>query len=170
MKTCTVRAEMPGDEAAISALTETAFNASRHGYHGEACIVQGLREAGDLSLSLVAVNMDLAIVGHCAFSPVEISDGSPGWFVLGPVSVIPLRQHSGIGSGLVAEGIERLRAMGACGCAVLGDPEFYGRLGFSHDPALALPGIQSEHFMRLVLQGPAPKGLVELPAAFSLAS
>ncbi|AKH43123.1 putative acetyltransferase [Altererythrobacter atlanticus] len=169
MRCCLVRSEQPGDEAPIGALTEAAFSASRHGHNGEKQLVEQLRISGDLALSLVAVNMDLAIIGHCAFSPVSFSDETPGWFALGPISVIPLRQHSGIGSNLLEEGLERLRQMGARGCIVVGDPEFYGRFGFAHDPALTLPILpdqDQEYLLRLTLEGPPPKGTVQLAPAF----
>ena len=89
-------------------------------------------------LSLVAEAQDDPI-GHAAFSPVTISDGSEGWYGLGPVSVIPSRQGEGIGTALVREGIARLCRLGAQGCVVLGEPGYYERFGFRHDPALAFP-------------------------------
>jgi len=33
------------------------------------------------------------MVGHVAFSPVTLSDGTPGWYGLGPVSVLPAYQR-----------------------------------------------------------------------------
>lgn len=162
----TIRDERPGDAPAIAALTTAVFRDMAHSDGSEAVIVERLRADGDLAISLVAENLDLAIVGHAVFSPVSISDGTPHWYGLGPVSVIPLRQRAGIGSALIGEGIERLRQMGARGCVVLGDPGYYGRFGFEHDPALAYPGPPPEYFQRLVLSSPLPQGTVSYAPAF----
>lgn len=85
----TVRDEAPGDEAAIAAVTAAAFRGAPHSDGSEAEIIERLRVAGDLAVSLVAVDADGAIVGHVAFSPVTISDGTSGWYGLGPVSSFP---------------------------------------------------------------------------------
>lgn len=161
-----VREEAPGDAPAIAALTAAAFRDHPHGSGTEAAIVARLRADGDLALSLVAENMDRAIIGHIAFSPVAIADGARGWFGLGPVSVIPLRQRAGIGSALIRDGLRRLAESGAHGCVVLGDPAYYARFGFAHDPALTYAGAPAEYFQRLVLRGDPPRGPVRYAPAF----
>lgn len=162
-----IRDERGGDEAAIAALTEAAFRETPHSSGTEAAIVGHLRADGDLSLSLVAETDDRAIVGHVAFSPVTIADGAPGWFGLGPASVIPLRQRAGIGAALIGEGLERLRKRGANGCVVLGEPAYYGRFGFRHDPRLSFPGPPPEYFQALAMTGPIPRGMVRYAPAFA---
>jgi putative acetyltransferase len=57
--------------------------------------------------------MDGRVVGHIAFSPVTISGGTPDWYGLGPVSVLPEYQRQGIGKALIHEGLSRLRSMQA---------------------------------------------------------
>lgn len=164
-----IRPEQPGDTHAIRALTTAAFATAPHSSGTEAAIVDGLRAVGALTLSLVAVAGDAgptAILGHVAFSPVTIDGADCGWFGLGPVSVRPDRQRGGIGSGLIREGLRRLRAMGAGGCVVLGDPAYYGRFGFAADPALVLEGVPPEYFMRLGFGAEAPAGAVRYHAAF----
>ena len=71
-----IRPEAGADHDAIEALTVAAFLNAPHTDHNEQLIVRDLRQAGALSLSLVA---ELAgqVVGHLCFSPVTISDGSP---------------------------------------------------------------------------------------------
>ena len=160
----TIRKERPADEQAITALIDAAFRDAPHSDGTEAAIVERLRADGDLALSLVAAEGSL--VGHVAFSPVTLSDGTPRWYGLGPVSVIPLRQRAGIGSALIEEGLERLRQMDAGGCVVLGDPAYYRRFGFAHDAALAYPGPPPEYFQRMILSGPAPQGTVSYAPAF----
>jgi putative acetyltransferase len=162
----TIRPELPGDAPAIRALTEAAFRNVAHSDGSEADVVDRLRADGDLTLSLVTTNMDKAIIGHIAFSPVTISDGSEGWYGLGPCSVIPTRQRTGIGSAQVEAGLAELRARGARGVVLLGSPKYYGRFGFEHDPVLAYPDAPAEYFQRLVLVGEAPSGTVRYAPAF----
>ena len=68
--------------------------------------------ANALAISLVA-EVDGEVVGHIAFSPVTISDGSQNWYGLGPISVLPKCQRQGIGRALMQEGLSRLKARGA---------------------------------------------------------
>lgn len=166
MKPWTVRDERPGDEPAIAAITAAAFRDAPHSSGTEAAIVERLRAAGELALSLVLVNSDQAIIGHAAFSPVSISDGSAGWYGLGPVSVIPLRQRTGIGSTLIETGLARLRERGAAGCVVLGDSRLYARFGFRHHPRLGFPGPPAEYFQAIAFGATVPEGTVRYARAF----
>ena len=159
-----IRPETPADAPAIAALTTAAFAAAPHASGREAAIVDALRAAGALALSLVAD--DGGVVGHVAFSPVTIDGREAGWFGLGPVAVAPDRQGQGIGSALIREGLARLAAMGARGCVLLGDPGYYRRFGFEVDPALVLPDVPPEYFMRLMLAGTPPKGTVAFHPGF----
>ena len=49
---------------------------------------------------------------------------------------------------------------------LLGNPAYYARFGFAHDPALVYPGPPAEYFQRLVLAGEAPSGTVTYAPAF----
>ena len=160
-----IRPEAPGDAATIFALTEAAFRNMPVSDGDEAELVDRLRADGDLALSLVAEHAG-QIVGHIAFSPVTLSDGSTGWYGLGPVSVWPEYHRQGIGSALVQRGIAELRERGARGIVLLGDPAYYARFGFEADPALRYPGPPAEYFQRLVLEGEAPKAIVTYARAF----
>lgn len=160
-----IRPERAGDEAAIRALVESAFTGHPHSDGSEPGIVDGLRADGDLAISLVAVEGS-EIVGHVAFSPVTVSDGSREWFGLGPVAVDPARQGEGIGAALIERGLGLLRDRGAAGCVVLGDPAYYGRFGFAHDPALAYPGPPAEYFQRLAFATSGAQGVVSYAPAF----
>jgi putative acetyltransferase len=160
-----IRPEAQDDEAAIYALTEAAFKEMEHADGDEQDLVNRLRADGDLTLSLVAED-DAVIVGHIAFSPVSISDGSKDWYGLGPVSVLPARQGEGIGSKLVNAGLDQLRQLGARGCVLLGDPAYYRRFGFRHDPRLQYPGPPAEYFQCLVLEGAMPTGTVSYSPGF----
>jgi putative acetyltransferase len=107
-----VRSETAADTAAIEAVTIAAFLHASHTSHTEQVIVEALREAGQLTVSLVA-DAEGVVVGHVAISPVSIADGASGWYGLGPISVAPEYQRRGIGSCLMREGLRVLREQGA---------------------------------------------------------
>lgn len=161
----TIRPERAGDERAIHEVVRAAFDGHPHSDGSEPAIVDALRADGDLTISLVAEDGG-AIVGHVAFSPVTISDGSEGWFGLGPVAVAPQRQREGIGAALIERALALLHERDAAGCVVLGDPAYYGRFGFAHDPALAYPVPPPEYFQRLVMGASDASGSVNYADAF----
>lgn len=165
MRVC-IRQEQRSEAEAIEALVAAAFRDARHSSHTEQFIVKALREAGQLALSLVAEE-EGALVGHVAVSPVTISDGSDGWYGLGPISVAPARQGQGIGSRLMQEALAELRRRDAAGCVVLGDPGYYGRFGFQAEPALVLPDVPPEYFQALAFRGRVPTGRVSYHEAFN---
>lgn len=166
---CTIRPEIREDRAVIHALTEAAFREAPHSSHTEQFIVDALRSRGELSLSLVA-EKDGQVVGHIALSPVTISDGSTGWYGLGPVSVLPGWQGQGIGAALMHAVLDALREQDAQGCVVLGEPAYYGRFGFRAEPGLVLPGVPPEYFQALCLRPPMAQGEVSYSTAFEAAA
>lgn len=83
-----IRNETPEDHSVISQVTIEAFRPLGFEILNEPYIIEALRAAGALTISLVA-EIDHRVIGHIAFSPVTVSDGTPGWFALGPVSVLP---------------------------------------------------------------------------------
>lgn len=160
-----IRPERTGDERAIHDVVHGAFADHPHSDGSEPAIVDTLRADGDLAISLVAEDGG-EIVGYVAFSLVTVSNGSEGWFGLGPVAVAPQRQREGIGAALIEQGLALLRERAAAGCVVLGDPVYYGRFGFLHDPALTYPGPPPEYFQRLVMGGSGASGIVTYAPAF----
>lgn len=161
-----VREEVPADAAAIADVVRRAFVKAEHSDQTEPAIVERLRDAGALTISLVAEE-DGELVGHVAMSPVLIGGHDFGWFGLGPVAVNPDRQGKGIGSTLVHAGLDRLRALGAAGCVVLGEPDYYGRFGFAADEKLRFVDAPAEYFMALNLAGDNPvSGIVDYHPAF----
>lgn len=165
MKTLIIRPEAKDDIPAIEAVTVSAFLNAPHTDHNEQFILAGLRDAGALTISLVA-EMQGTLVGNVAVSPVSLSDGSLGWFGLGPVSVSPEWQGLGIGSELVREVLKRLAGQGAAGCVVLGDPSYYQRFGFANAPNLVLPDVPPEYFMARSFGVSIPSGTVTYHPAF----
>ncbi|MHA7820814.1 MAG: GNAT family N-acetyltransferase [Erythrobacter sp.] len=161
----TIRPEAAGDEKAIFTIIEAAFARMDHADGDEQQLVDRLREDGDLALSLVAEDGE-RIVGHIAFSRVTISDGAQGWYGLGPVSVRPGDQRLGIGGALIRRGIADLRTSGAKGIVLLGNPQYYARFGFAHEPQLSFPGPPAEYFQALLLDGDLPAGEVTYARGF----
>ncbi|MCC6346229.1 MAG: N-acetyltransferase [Nitrospirales bacterium] len=139
---------MQSDAELISGIIRAAFENHPHSNHTEQFIVNALRAAGALTLSLVA-EVGGKVAGHIAFSPVAVSDGSCGWYGLGPVSVLPECQRQGIGKSLIHEGLSLLKASGARGCVLVGDPGYYERFGFRNSPKLTLEGVPQEFFLAL---------------------
>lgn len=160
-----IRPENPADVAAIHSLTREAFKDHPHSDGTEHFIVDRLRSAGALSLSLVA-EVEGVVVGHVAFSPVEFSDGSAGWFGLGPVSVLPSFQGQGIGGALIRRGLEILKERAAAGCVVVGDPQLYRKFGFQNDPQITFADCAPQYFLVQPLSSTPASGMVTYNAAF----
>ena len=106
------------------------------------------------------------MVGHIAFSPLTITDGTPDWDGLGPVSVLPDYQRQGIGKALREEGLSRLRSTGARGCCLVGHPDDCRKFGFSNAPERVREGVPQEFFFALPFEGPVPQGTVTFHEAF----
>jgi putative acetyltransferase len=87
-----IRPENEADVRAITEVTVSAFKTLAISNHTEQFIIVALRAAKALTVSLVA-EVDRRVVGHIAFSPVSISDGTQNWYGLGPVSVLPAYQR-----------------------------------------------------------------------------
>ncbi|OTG68841.1 GNAT family N-acetyltransferase [Acinetobacter sp. ANC 4470] len=166
MQNLIIRNESLADYAAISHVIEQAFKDQQYSTHIEQFIVNTLRDAQQLTISLLAVlNQD--VVGHIAISSVSISSGADGWFGLGPIAVSPEWQQHGIGSTLMNTALKQLKAMGAAGCVVLGDPNFYAQFGFQPINSLILEDVPAEYFQALSFDGKFPQGIVTYHAAFS---
>ena len=161
-----IRSETSADVGAIAEVTAAAFKTLAISNQTEQFIIAALRAAKVLTVSLVA-EVDGRIVGHIAFSPVTISDGSADWYGLGPVSVLPEHQRRGIGSALIQEGILRLKDLGARGCCLVGHPEYYRRFGFQNVRGLVCEGVPEEVFFALSLDGHIPQGIVEFHSGFT---
>lgn len=160
-----IRDEKASDVGAITEVTVAAFKTLEISGHTEQFIVEALRAANALTVSLVA-ELDGRVVGHTAFSPVTLSDGTADWCGLGPVSVLPEYQRRGIGKALIQEGLSRLEKRGAKGCCLVGHPQYYRKFGFENVAGLALEGVPPEVFFALSFDGPFPQGSVTFHEGF----
>jgi putative acetyltransferase len=167
MSSISIRSETPSDVDAVSTVNRAAFEDHPFSEQTEHLIVDALREAGALSVSLVAI-LDGAVVGHIAFSPAPVGGALTGWYLLGPLAVLPEHQRAGIGSMLVDAGVDRLKAMGARGCVLVGDAAYYRRFGFRTFPELVYAGVPGEYVLGLPLGSEVPVGEIHAHEAFLL--
>lgn len=163
-----IRFEDPKDWCAIRTLVQAAFLHHPFSHQTEHLLVDALREADALLVSLVAEE-DGEIVGHIAFSDVLIDSRDCGWVGMGPLAARVDRQRRGIGSALVLAGLEAVRKLGKRGCVLAGDPAFYDRFGFKTDERLSLEGVPPQYFLSLAFDGESvPKGAVAFHPAFGI--
>jgi putative acetyltransferase len=156
-----IRSEKPYDFGAIRRLLEAVF-----GRVGEAVLVDRLRADGDSVISLVAVD-GVSVVGHVLLSKMTAPFPCLG---LGPVSVQPERQRSGIGNSLIRRGLLCARQGSWDAVFVLGDPEYYRRFGFDAELAsdFASP-YAGPHLMVMPLKASLPVtwGNIDYAPAFA---
>ncbi|MBW2005943.1 MAG: N-acetyltransferase [Deltaproteobacteria bacterium] len=161
----TIRNETDHDMNAITEVTVAAFETLEISNHTEQFIIAALRAAKALAVSLVA-EVDGQGIGHIAFSPVTISDGTLNWYGLGPVSVLPAYQRQGIGKTLIREGLSRLKEMKAQGCCLVGHPDYYRKFGFDNTSELVYEGVPQEVFFVMSFHGQTPQGTVVFHEGF----
>ncbi len=160
-----IRTEVRSDYPGIRQVHLEAFANHPYSHQTEHLIVDALRDAGALTISLVA-ERENAVVGHIAFSPITIDGEDVRWYILGPVGVLPSLQRQSIGSALVKRGLELLRASGAHGCMLVGPPEYYQRFGFRHDHMMVVQDVPPEVVLCLPFSDGVPPGKVEHHEAF----
>lgn len=160
-----IRNEKGSDFGKITEVTIEAFKTLEISNYTEQFIIEALRAAKALAVSLVA-EKDGCIIGHIAFSPVTISDGTTNWYGLGPISVLPEHQRKGIGKALIKEGLSRLKNLNAQGCCVVGHPDYYKKFGFKTISGLVLEGVPEEVFLSLPFSKNIPQGSVEFHEGF----
>ncbi|MEP1535866.1 MAG: N-acetyltransferase [Paracoccaceae bacterium] len=154
-----IRDEHTEDADILHQLTYDAFKPMTFSNDSEADCLRQLRADGDLFVSLVAELND-EIIGHAAFSPAHIGAEAGRWFGLGPISVRIDHQRQGVGRALIAKGLERLRASGAAGCVLLGNPDVYRSSGFRSDGQLTYGDLPTKLVQHVCFSGASPVGEV----------
>ncbi len=115
-----IRAFNPSESTTVRDLVTRAFKQP-----DEADLCDALRDAGDMALELVAEH-NKRLIGHVALSRMV----SPaGWLALAPLSTDPKMTRRGIGSALCQMAMQYANAP----VVVLGDPKYYGRMGFDFE-------------------------------------
>jgi putative acetyltransferase len=133
METIEIRESVPGDLAAIEVLYPDAFPDE-----DLLPLVRELLQDASVAFSLVGI-IGSSLVGHIVFTRCSVAGGSDKVALLGPLAVTPAWQRQGIGSAIVRAGLQRLENAGATHVYVLGDPAYYGRLGFVPEARVAPP-------------------------------
>lgn len=162
-----IRPETVHDLEAIRAVHKAAFAHHPFSHQTEHLIVDALRADGALAVSLVA-EVNKNVVGHIAASLITIDGKQLPWYILGPLGILPAMQRQGIGKQLVENCLKYLRAIGAKGCVLVGDPAYYNRFGFRHHSELHLPGIPEEFLLCLPMTNDMPHGIIKYHAAFGV--
>ena len=128
-----IRESRPADSAAIESLYPDAFPDEEL-----LPLVRSLSHDTVVTTSLVA-ETDIQIVGHALFTKCGVAGSDAVASLLGPLAVGPAWQRQGIGSAIVREGLRRLDNSGVSLVLVLGDPIYYGRLGFRPESGVEPP-------------------------------
>ena len=166
-------------DGAVDALLDRVFGTDRHTRTAYA-VRQGTAELADLSFGAWH---DGAFVGSIQAWPVALATDAGEALPLvmvGPVAIEPALQGAGIGRALMAalgEAAERAVDPGAGALMLIGDPEYYGRFGFTDSATTGwrLPGPFERR--RLLARGPdvpsvagllGPRIAARLPSAPAL--
>lgn len=124
------------DEAQIEKLDERAFGPGRY-----ARTAYRLREgvAPDMSLSFVA-RVGTLLVGANRMTGILV--GTTPAMLLGPLTVEPAFRSQGVGEALVKHSLDAARDAGHGLVLLVGDLDYYARLGFARVPRgkIAMPG------------------------------
>ena len=104
---------------------------------------------------------------------VDLLRADPGWIPalgLGPVSVLPDRQGTGVGSALVRALLDAAARRDERLVALLGDPGYYARFGFQPTTALGVAAPDpawGDYFQAVALPGrETPRGTFRYAAPF----
>ena len=123
-----IRPATAADTPSIDALLRAAFDTGE-----EAALVARLRNDGDMRGEQV-IPLGDGVIGYYALSAMK---APRGWLCLAPVAIAPDWQGRGHGRRLVAQLAAWADQTGRP-VAVLGQPEFYGKAGFSQAKATRL--------------------------------
>jgi putative acetyltransferase len=128
-----IRDSVPGDLSAIESLYPEAFPDE-----DLLPLVRDLLPDTTVATSIVGV-IDSRIVGHVIFTKCGVTGEQTSAALLAPLAVAPAWQGQGIGSAIVRAGLGQMENKGVRVVCVLGDPAFYGRLGFRPESSIRPP-------------------------------
>lgn len=128
--------EDPSHDDIIRIINEEAFGPGRFTRAAERVREQGPH---DRRLSFVAADEGV-VIASVRMTPIMA--GELKAHMLGPLAVRPTHKNRGIGRELVRIAVAAARRLGSEGTILIGDPPYYGPLGFQPVPynALTFPG------------------------------
>jgi predicted N-acetyltransferase YhbS len=165
-----IRQEMVSDYKKVYEINKRAFN-----QENESKLIEKIRKGENYvpELSLVAEIED-NIVGHILFSKIKIAGNSIyDSLALAPMAVIPEYQKKGIGSKLVAKGLEMAKELGFNSIIVLGHKDYYPKFGFQRASEWGIKcpfRVPDEAFMAIELTEnglDGKSGIVQYPDEFN---
>ena len=155
-----IRPTQPSDQPAIEALLDKALGPDRL-----KMTAYRLREGVDSVAELGRVALDGDVLrGSIAYWPVQVNldtprDGQDGVvpaLLLGPLAVDPAIRGEGVGVQLMQETLHQARVQGHDLVILVGDLDYYERVGFHRDgtAGLRLPGpVDQNRVLMTSLQG-----------------
>lgn len=135
------------DPALVEQLLDRAFGEDR-----QSRTAYLVRDGVDwlAALSFAVVDEAQLLVGTIQVWPVALTDAQGRrhpLLMVGPVAVVPERQDQGFGQALMAAVFAALDPQAPLPQVLIGDPEYYGRFGFTAAPTQkwVLPGPFERH-------------------------
>lgn len=160
------------DDQAVENLLDAAFGIDRR-----VKTSYRLREGEQplAGLSFVARDENNSLIGSLSFWRIHIGSNGPDAILLGPLSVVLENQGHGIGGTLMKQGIATARRAGHQLILLVGDYDYYSRVGFNKFPhgQVVMPGpVDFERLLYLELQTGAFEksvGLIRSPSRYRTA-
>jgi predicted N-acetyltransferase YhbS len=167
--------ETPNDYDKVAKVISSAFESISYSDHKEHLLVARLRNSDAFipELSIVA-KTENEIIGHILLTKIKIKNKQSTFdsLALAPVSVKPIFQNKGVGSGLILEAHRKAKALGYHSIVLLGHADYYPRFGYvlASKFEITLPFDAPEEncmVIELVKDGlKEVSGTVEYPEAF----
>ena len=130
-----IRAGKPSELNAILKVIESAFPAEENNIISK-FVYDLLSASNSIKIKNLVAARNNEVLGYVSFSPIYLdSDSAYTGHILAPLAVAPEHQKHGIGQALVNSGIDLLKNREGDLLLVYGDPNYYGRFGFSKDAA-----------------------------------
>ena len=145
------------DPALVEELLDRAFEPARHQR-----TAYKVRAGTDWlpALSFAAMDENEMLVGTIQCWPVALTDPAGRahpMIMVGPVAVLPEHQSQGYGKALMTASLAAIDPRAPLPQVMIGDPEYYGRWGFTADGTAgwSLPGPWEKHRLLVRTANPA---------------
>jgi predicted N-acetyltransferase YhbS len=135
-----IELQQDNDVSAVEKLLDITFGVDRF---EKAAYMYRQNVDAIASLSFV-IHKEGELIATLRFWPIKI--GSAGALILGPIAVKPELHGQGFGISLMKHGLEQALRQGHSRVVLVGDEEYYSKIGFSRVVAtgIAMPGQDDE--------------------------